>query len=306
VSPAAPLQGAGAPPSVQVVIVSYESCEALLACLASLARHVRLPLEVTVVDNASRDGSAEAVRTRHPAAQLLVNSRNEGFAAACNRGWRAGHADFVLFLNPDAEVTPGAVETLAACLLARPEIAVVGPLTRGGDGSIQVSTGPDLTPWTELAQRRLVKGVERRDPALLAEAERRHAREHEPAWVSGACLMARRQSLVAVGGFDEGFFLYEEDADLCRRVRASGARVLFTPAAEIHHRLGVSMAREPQRSRLAYHASHLRYYRKHNALWAQIALRTRIALRGLSALLRGGEAARTEAVTLLALAFRDA
>jgi N-acetylglucosaminyl-diphospho-decaprenol L-rhamnosyltransferase len=306
VSPPGPPAGADAPPAVQVVIVSYEGCAALLACLDSLARHVRLPLEVTVVDNASRDGSTDAVRANHPTAQLLVNDRNEGFAAACNRGWRAGRADFVLFLNPDAEVTPGAVEILAACLASRPEIAVVGPLTRHADGSIQVSTGPDLTPWSELAQRRLVRGVERRDPALLAKAERRHAREHEPAWVSGACLMVRRRSLVAVDGFDEGFFLYEEDADLCRRLRAHGARVLFTPAAEIRHRRGVSMAREPERARLAYHASHLRYYRKHEALWAQWLLRLAIALRGLATLVRGGAADRSEALILLKLSIHDA
>jgi N-acetylglucosaminyl-diphospho-decaprenol L-rhamnosyltransferase len=129
---------------------------------------------------------------------------------------------------------------------------------------------------------------------------------HETAWVSGACLMARRPALVAAGGFDEGFFLYEEDADLCRRVRIQGGRVLFTPAAEIRHRLGVSMAREPRRARLAYHASHLRYYRKHNRLWAQLALRLGIGVRGLAGLARGRVAARAEAAALLKLALRGA
>lgn len=292
-------------PAVHVVIVSYESCAPLLACLDALARHARLPLEVTVVDNASRDGSADAVRDRYPETQLLANARNEGFAAACNRGWQAGRAGLVLFLNPDAEVTPGTIETLAARLAARPEVAIVGPLTRNADGSLQVSTGPDLTPWTEIAQRRLVKGVERRDPTLLAEAERRHAHEHEPAWVSGACLMARRDALVAVRGFDEGFFLYEEDADLCRRVRQSGGRVLFTPAAEVRHRLGVSMAREPGRARLAYHASHLRYYRKYNGHAARLALRLAVVARGLAGL-TSGAARRGEAIALLKLAVRGA
>ena len=229
-SPARRSGGRRAPRSVQVVIVSYESRAALLR-LSRLPRPPRPP--------AARGHGRRQRQPRRlgptPSARgtrrcsLLENARNEGFAAACNRGWRAGDAGFVLFLNPDAEVTPGAVETLAARLAARPEIAIVGPLTRNADGSVQVSTGPDLTPWTELAQRRLVRGVERRDPSLLAEAERRHAREHEPAWVSGACLMARRDALVAVDGFDEGFFLYEEDADLCRRVGQMGGRVLFTP-----------------------------------------------------------------------------
>ena len=108
---------------------------------------------------------------------------------------------------------------------------------------MQVSTGPDLAFSAERRQRELVQGVARRDAAALAEAERRHAREHEPDWVSGACLMARRECLEAVAGFDEGFFLYEEDADLCRRARAAGWHVLFTPLAEVAHQLGHSMAR---------------------------------------------------------------
>ena len=116
--------------------------------------------------------------------------------------------------------------------------------------------------------------------------------------------MARRTALQAVGGFDEGFFLYEEDADLCRRVRQKGERVLFTPAGEIRHRRGVSMAREPRRARLAYHASHLRYYRKHNWPWAWLVLRAGIGVRALIALARGDGAARAEAFALLKLALR--
>ncbi len=299
-----PFQGGRDAPRVQVVVVSFQARDALIDCLDSLAREVRLPLELTVVDNASHDGSAEAVRERHPRARVLQNPENLGFSAACNRGWRAGGAGLVLFLNPDTEVLQGAVEALADRLDSRPELAIVGPLTRNTDGSVQVSTGPDLTPWSELAQRRLVKGVARRDARSLAEAERRHTREHEPAWVSGACLMARREVLAAVGGFDEGFFLYEEDADLCRRVRAAGGRVLFTPAAQIRHRLGASMAKAPRGARLAYQASHLRYYRKHNAPWAQLALRLGIGLRAPAVLLRAGEGARAEAAALLQLALR--
>ncbi len=150
----------------------------------------------------------------------------------------------MLFLNPDAEVTPGRGRGPRSGVLdGRPDVGAAGPRTRSADGTIQVSTGPDLTLASEWAQRRLVRGVARRDQRALAEAEARHAREHEPDWVSGACLLARREALEAVGGFDERFFLYEEDADLCRRLRVAGWRVVFTPAAEVRHRLGHSMAR---------------------------------------------------------------
>ena len=274
-------------PRLAVVIVSFEAREALLACLASLRAHASLPIETVVVDNASTDGSAEAVRAAHPEAVVIANAENVGFARACNQGWRASRAPLVLFLNPDAEVTPGAVETLARLLESRPEVGAAGPRTRNADGTIQVSTGPDLAPFAELWQRRLVLGVARRDAGALAEAEDLHSREHEPDWVSGSCLAARGTALEAVSGFDDRFFLYEEDADLCRRLRGAGWRVVFTPAAEIRHRLGFSMAKAARRAGLEYHRSHLLYYRKHNGPLARVFLRLLLAARGLGGWLRG-------------------
>ena len=295
-----------APARVAVVVVSYQSREALLCCLASLRLHAGLPVELVVVDNASGDGSAQAVRERHPEALVVANPENAGFARACNQGWRASRAPLVLFLNPDAEVTEGALAALVALLEGRPEVAVAGPRTRSADGAIQVSTGPDLGFIAEARQRRLVLGVARRDPRALAAAEARHAIEHEPDWVSGSCLIARRDVLERVAGFDERYFLYEEDADLCRRVRAVGGRVVFTPAAEVRHSLGRSMARAPERARLAYHRSHLLYYRQHNGPASRALLGALLAGRGalgwLCGALSGDPAGRRESAALFALA----
>jgi N-acetylglucosaminyl-diphospho-decaprenol L-rhamnosyltransferase len=293
------------PPRLAVVVVSFEARETLLLGLEALRAHASLTLEVVVVDNASSDGSADAVRARHPEALVIANADNLGFARACNQGWRASRAAHVLFLNPDAEVTPGAVEALVGLLEDRPLVGAAGPRTRGTDGTIQVSTGPDLTPLAELRQRRRVLGAARRAPRALAEIEARHAREHEPAWVSGSCLVARRTAMEAVGGFDERFFLYEEDADLCRRLRAAGWHVVFTPAAEVRHHLGRSMSKAPRRARLEYHRSHLLYYRKHNGPVSQAALRIHLAARGcrewLAATASGDAQGRSDAVALLRL-----
>jgi N-acetylglucosaminyl-diphospho-decaprenol L-rhamnosyltransferase len=294
-------------PRVAVVIVSYEGREALLASLESLRRHASTPTEVVVLDNASADGSADAVRTAHPEVRVIVNAENVGFAKACNQGWLASRAPFVLLLNPDAELTPGAVETLVALLEERTDVGAVGPRTRSSDGTIQVSTGRDLSLLAEWRQRRLVRGVARRRPGALAEAERRHGRQHEPDWLSGSCLAVRRTALETVSGFDEGFFLYEEDADLCRRLRLAGWRIVFTPAAEVHHRLGHSMEKAARRARLEYHRSHLRYYRKHNGLVARAVLRVLLAGRGAVQWLRGRASGNAEvqedAADLLRLAF---
>jgi hypothetical protein len=259
-----PFQGGSEAARVDAVLVSHESRDHVLAALDSLAAHGGVPLDVAVVDNASTDGTVAAVRERHPRARVLANAENRGFAVACNQGWRCLRGPLVLFLNPDAEVLPGAVAALAAVFDARPRAGVVGPRTLNADGTVQVSTGEDLTIASEGRQRRLVRGVREREPRALAEAERRHSREHEPDWVSGACLMARRSVLEAVGGFDEAFFLYEEDADLCRRVRAAGWSVAFTPAAVVRHRLGQSMEKAAARARAEYERSHVLYYRKHN------------------------------------------
>jgi len=263
-----------------VVIVSFETRDTLLEALAALEAGVGPSIETVVVDNASTDGSAAAVRARFPGARVIANAENVGFSRACNQGARETHAPFVLFLNPDATLAPGALVALVALVEKHPRVGIAGPRTRSSNGEIQVSTGADLSLVSEWRQRRLVRGVARRDPRALAEAEARHAVEHEPGWVSGACLLARRAALDAVSGFDERFFLYEEDADLCRRVRAAGFKVLFTPEVEVRHAQGRSMARAPERARLEYHRSHLLYYRKHVDLLQRAALRLLLAARG--------------------------
>ena len=291
---------------VAVVVVSFEARDTLVAGLATLERNAGMAVETVVVDNASTDGSAAAVRAGFPGVKVIANAETVGFARACNQGARESGAPLVLFLNPDASLEPGALPALADLVESRPRVGVAGPRTRSANGDIQVSTGPDLSLLSEWRQRRLVRGVARRDPKPLAQAEALHAREHEPDWVSGACLIVRREAFLAVGGFDERFFLYEEDADLCRRVRAARWQVLFTPAAEARHALGRSMARAPERARLEYHRSHLLYYRKHCGLLQNAALRVLIASRACRELAAGAFSGdlvrRREAAALLRIA----
>lgn len=298
-------------PLVDVVVVSYESRDCVPRALSSVLDHAALPVSLTLVDNASSDGTVAAVRGELPRVRVIENAENVGFAAACNRGWRAGSAPFALFLNPDATLQPAALPALLRALEAHPGTGLAGPLTRNADGSVQVSTGPDLTLASERRQRRLVLGVARREPQALARAAALHAREREADWVSGACILARRACLEQTCGFDEGYFLYEEDADLCRRAREAGWRVLFTPAAEVVHQLGRSMARAPRRASLEYQRSHLRYYDRHNGRAARLALRALIGGRALAAYARATAAGRPSdrgsaaALLRLALGLRD-
>jgi hypothetical protein len=258
---------------VTAVVVSYNTREELRRCLGSLRAHAGMPCQVVVVDNASTDGSADMVEKDFSEARLIRNRENVGFSRGNNQALREAKAAYVLFLNSDAELTPGALPALAGLLDTRPRLGAVGPRTVSADGTVQVSFGPALWPLAEWRQRRLVRGVKRRDPAAVKEATERAAVEHAPEWVSASCLLARKEALDTVGGFDEGFFLYEEDVDLCRRLRRAGWGVVFTPAAQVIHHLGRSMQSDPGRARLEYHRSHVRFYRKHNGPVLAAALR---------------------------------
>jgi N-acetylglucosaminyl-diphospho-decaprenol L-rhamnosyltransferase len=258
---------------VTAVVVSYNTREELRRCLDSLRAHAGVPCQVVVVDNASTDGSPDMVEKEFSAARLIRNRENVGFSRGNNQALREAKGAYVLILNSDAELTPGALPALAGLLDTRPRLGAVGPRTVSADGTVQVSFGPALRPLAEWRQRRLVRGVKRRDPAAVKEATERAAVEHAPDWVSASCLLARKEALDMVGGFDEGFFLYEEDVDLCLRLRRAGWDVVFTPAAQVIHHLGASMQSDPGRAGLEYHRSHVRYYRKHNGALLTAGLR---------------------------------
>jgi N-acetylglucosaminyl-diphospho-decaprenol L-rhamnosyltransferase len=288
-------------PRVSAVVVSFNTREELLGCLQSLRDHARLPFETIVVDNASSDGSAEAVRATFPEVRLLENDHNRGFAAAVNRGLGKTEAPFVLLLNSDAQLRPGALGALLGFLLAHPEAAAVGPRVVGPGGA-EVSFGPFPTLLSEWRQRRLVRGAQGRSARVTSEVEALTRRDAAPGWVSAACLLARKEALDRSGGLDEGFFLYHEDVDLCLRLRKAGWTLAFHPAAEVFHLRGKSMDRVPARARLEYHRSHLRLYRKHSGAVSILLLRLLLAARGgLGALSGSTPGERAEGRTLLRL-----
>jgi GT2 family glycosyltransferase len=294
-------------PRVGAVVVSFNTRDLLLQCLESLYAHAGVPLAVVVVDNASTDGSAAAARARFPAATVIESPANVGFSRANNLGLAAVGGTYVLVLNSDCQVRPGTVPALCAVLDAQADAGIVGPRTVGADGRPQVSFGPALTPLAEWRQGRLVRGVRKGDPAALRQAEALLARPAEPSWVSASCLLARRTALEAVGGFDESFFLYEEDVDLCLRVRRAGWRIVFTPSASVVHHLGRSMEQSPALARFEYHRSHLLYYRKHNPPGQRALLRAWMAGRAVWGWLRAGTGERgrrrrAEAIRVLRLA----
>ncbi len=263
-----------------IVIVNFNAREHLENCLASLATSPpRTTHEIVVVDNASTDGSVAAVRARFPAVRICEQPRNRGFSSANNAGIRATASELVLLLNNDTVVPPGAVDALVARLDAKPDVAVAGPRLVDRVGRPELSFGWMMSPLGELRQKTLTALQRRGGSRLAGWIDRATSREQYVDWVSGACLLVRRQAAEQAGLLDERYFLYAEDVDFCAAIRAHGHRVLFTPAAEIVHLRGRSRATAPAAANEAYRRSHLAFYEKHHPRWAPV-LRVYLRLKG--------------------------
>jgi GT2 family glycosyltransferase len=246
-----------------VVIVNYRTEAPLEACLRSLPPSESR--EVIVVDNSQtlrRDGFP----ARFPGVIFMESPENVGFAAASNRGLAEARGRHLLLLNPDTLVHGDAIEALEAALDRDPRVGAVGPRLLNDDGSLQYSCRRFPSYLTIFFGRyslftKLLPGnpISRRYLYL----DWAHDTVAEVDWVSGACLMVRREVLEKIGPLDPGYFLFVEDMDWCRRIRDAGYSVLYTPEATVTHRVGASRARLPPRVVFARHRGMLRYVHKH-------------------------------------------
>lgn len=256
-------------PSLATVIVSYNVRADLERCLDSLDGQVP-PQAITVVDNRSTDGTLAWLAERWPAVHAIDAGANLGFSRANNLGIRATSSDLVLLLNPDTIVPTGALTGLVAALGAHPDTAAVGPRLLDGEGRVELSFGPMISPWGEFRQRRLLRAYESGTAWAVAEVERLTRAPGVRDWITGACLLARRDDLEAVGLLDERYFMYTEDVDLCAALRARGRRVRFVPEVTVHHLRGRSAAAAPGPTAQRRRESHLAFYRKHHPAWAPL------------------------------------
>jgi GT2 family glycosyltransferase len=253
-----------------VIIVSFNSGEHLADCLKSVVAYAP-EARVVVIDNASIDGSTRAAETRPDRVTLHRNETNLGFARGVNQGLALESADLVLVLNPDCCLLPGAVELLAAELAKHPECAIAGPQVLNDDGSVQGSARGDPTLLTGLFGRSTLLTRLFPDSPLARRNVRTDARpitgtdSMEVDWVSGACMLARLEALKGVGGFDERYFLYWEDADVCRRLRHRGYSIRYVPASHVVHTGGRSSRSARTLATRAFHRSAYTYYSTHVA-----------------------------------------
>jgi N-acetylglucosaminyl-diphospho-decaprenol L-rhamnosyltransferase len=256
---------------VSAVVVNHEAGDALVQCVATL--RLEGIADVIVVDNASSDGSTEALLSADDAVRLVQTGTNLGYGAAANRGIDMTGSELVLVSNPDVAVHGGALRALVEVLGADPTIAIVGPRILEADGTRYPSA------------RRFPSLVDAAGHALLGDLvpgnrfTRRYRLGYVDAeevtdvdWVSGACFLARRRALEELHGFDQSYFMYAEDTDLCWRARRAGWGVRFVPSAVVTHLQGISTARHPYRMLVAHHRSVFRFAARTEQGWRRLAL----------------------------------
>lgn len=289
-----------------IVIVTFHCRELALGCIDSIARHAPECLAATVVvENDSRDGTAEAIRAAFPAVRVIQNQRNVGFAAAVNQGLAAlpGHR-VVCLLNPDSMLLDGNLVGAARYLDEHPGVAVMGGRIVNEDGSLQPSARAFPSHLNAFFNRhslttKFFPGNRWSRRYLMTDWAHDEVREVD--WVSGAFMLIHRRVIDAAGVLDDGYFFSIEDVDYCRRVRDAGLTVVYYPMATVRHRVGGSSRHAVYRAMAAHHLGMWRYYRKHMRGNALLDVLTGAAIAGRLGIHAASYALRTAKNRLLGM-----
>jgi GT2 family glycosyltransferase len=276
---------------LSIIIVNYNVKEFLQNLLHSIEKaSVNITKEIIIVDNASDDGSVELIKNRFPSVKLIVNNENIGFGRANNQGLKIASGEFMLMINPDAIVSEDTLDKMISFLNENPSAGLAGCKILNSDGTLQLACRRSFPgPWTSLTK---VTGLSNLFPKsrLFARYNLTYLDENETYEVdaiSGSFMMMRKKVYEKVGGFDERFFMYGEDLDLCYRVQQAGFKVYFVHSTRIIHYKGESTKRSSlDETKVFYNAMHL-FVKKHfsSSFLVEIILRSAIGFRKLFAFL---------------------
>jgi N-acetylglucosaminyl-diphospho-decaprenol L-rhamnosyltransferase len=265
---------------LSLIIVSWNVANLLRACLDSIyAAPSSITLETIVVDSASKDETVSMIWERYPQVKLLPQSENLGFTRCNNIGLQAANGRHLMLLNPDTEIIGDALMQLVAYLDGHPQVGIVGPHTLNTDGTTQstkrrfptMGTGFFESTWLQgYAPKTLMDWYYAADVADNGVAE--------VDWVQGSALMARREVYEQIGGLDEGFFMFSEELDWCKRAKDARWGVVYVGTAQITHHGGKSTEQIASQKHIYYHQSKLSYFRKHHSWRAAQILRSFLLL----------------------------
>ena len=249
---------------LSIIIVHYRTRELTLQCLRSIREFTpRVPYEILLIDNGSHDGIGEALTEEFPKVRLIETGRNDGFSQANNLGIVNAHGKYLLLLNSDTKILEPVFDRLVQYMDAHSEVGCIGPQHVGGDGRHQVSYGkfPDL--FSEVLRKIVDYQIALNDPNIRGYLTDFCSTEQEVDWLSGSCILLRREALRQAGLLDETFFMYFEDIDLCKRLRDHGWKVIYCPMSKILHYSGQSVKENILAGLVAYRQSQLYFARKH-------------------------------------------
>jgi len=263
-------------PDISIIIVSLNTKHYLERCLAAIASAAKDEgIEIIVVDNGSSDGTQAMVAEQFSQVLLIQNRENLGFGRANNIGARASRGRTLLLLNSDCELAPGALTTMLQAL--DQDVSLGGLFCRllNPDGSLQPSIHRSFpSPWSLIGDLFFFSSIRYalyRRPSLhrwlIRSTVRAHQQDHDVAWGGGACMLLRREAFEAIGGFDEQFFVYCEDMDLCKRLRDAGFRLRYLPGPSAIHHWGKTMAQQPAAMLREAYQSRNYYFEKHFPGW---------------------------------------
>jgi GT2 family glycosyltransferase len=267
------VEAAVRPPTISIIIVSWNVRQLLRACLASLPL-ADPRVEAIVVDSASTDGTPAMVAADFPAVRLITSDENLGYTRGNNLGLREARGRYLFILNPDTELHPGALEALSAHMDAHPRAGAAGPLVLRPDGTPQPTRRRFPTLGLAFFESTWLQRLAPR--AWLCRYYAEDLPAGEPAavdWVVGAALFVRRAAYEQVGGLDERFFMYSEELDWQRRMRAAGWEVHHVPKARVVHHEAGSSVQVPAATHIRFNTSKVRYYRKYHGAAAAEGLR---------------------------------
>lgn len=259
---------------LSIVILNWNVRDLLDRCLASITSD-RFSFETIVVDNASTDDSVAMVRSKYPNSIVITNLTNLGFTGGNNLGIQAAHGRYVMVLNPDAEIVDAAIDQMIDYLDAHAEVGAIGPQLLNPDRSVQSSRRRFPTMLTGIFESTWLQGIAPRyvlhrfymddvSPDAVQEVD----------WLTGACTIFRRSVLDQVGIYDEAnFFMYSEEIDLCRRIKAAGHSIVYLPAAQVIHFIGQSSDQVVAARQLYFQTSKVHYFRKHHGRFKAGVLR---------------------------------
>ncbi|BAY23083.1 putative glycosyltransferase [Calothrix sp. NIES-2100] len=260
------------PISVSIIIVNYNGIDVLPDCLNSIETFIHTPnYEIILIDNASSDGSPELVAEKYPHIHLIRQSENRGFGAGNNAGAKVATGEFLFLLNSDTILISNILPHLIEVMHSHPEVGIIGPKLLNPDGSLQISVSPALGIKGEYQARQLHQFSQKASNLDLL--EQKFQKMQEVDIVVGAAFFVRSSLFHALGGFDENFFMYFEESDLCQRAQNMVYKILYTPHVSLIHLKGYSIQKSANAMAVEYRRSQLYYYQKHRPLWEQFVLR---------------------------------